>query len=185
MRVTDTALNDEQWEVRETYAAFGRAFYTSCLLEVGLAHVLMFGEFMLQERGKLVAGGEGFDQIRYTRDFDTYMDNQFKQTMGNTIKRAQALPYFDDALKARIKAAKERRDFLTHHYWRENSIRMTTPAGRSAMWDELHADAAMFAALDKDVEAALKPVFKQLGVNEEIFEVQSCALLEKLRAEVI
>jgi hypothetical protein len=111
------------------------------------------------------------------------MDGQFEQTMGNLIKRTEGLPYFDDHLKARIKTAKVRRDFLTHRYWREQSIAMMTPDGRAAMQDELHKDAETFGKLDQDIEEALKPLREELGIDEATFEAQGRLMMEKLIAE--
>lgn len=91
-RANDKDLSDEIWDVRETYAAFGRAFYMACVLEVGLSHALMFGEFMSDQ---LVKNRETpFDLERYQSAFDKYMDEQFSQTMGNIICRVDMLPYF-------------------------------------------------------------------------------------------
>jgi hypothetical protein len=95
MRASDATLSDEAWEIRETYAAFGRAFYTARLLEVGLAHVLMFVEFLLRERKMMVANkGVGLDLKKYQADFDIYMDDQLEQTMGNLIA-TPAAPNFE------------------------------------------------------------------------------------------
>jgi hypothetical protein len=138
----------------------------------------MFGEFMLRERKTMVANkGVGFDLKKYQADFDTYLDGQFEQTMGSLIKRTEALPYFDDHLKARIKTAKVRRDFLTQ------SIAMMTPDGRAAMQDELHKDAETSGKLDQDIEEALKPLREELGIDEATFEAQGRLMMEKLIAE--
>src|SRR5688572_8373897 len=95
-------LDDENWDIRETFAYFGRAFYMAGVLEVGLAHALMFGEFLMSVRDRLAASnGKGFSQARHEAEFDEYMDAQFRKTMGNLIKHVEALPYFDANLKTR------------------------------------------------------------------------------------
>lgn len=113
------------------------------------------------------------------------MENQFAKTMGNIIRRVETLPYFDDALKARIRNAKQRRDFLTHHYWRERSVYFATDRGRALMQKELHEDANMFGIIDTDIEAAMKPARERLGIDDEKWEAQSRIIFEQLKSEVV
>jgi hypothetical protein len=39
-------MDEEAWDIRETFAFFGRTFYMASALEVGLAHALLFTEFL-------------------------------------------------------------------------------------------------------------------------------------------
>ena len=45
-REFDAELSDGEWELRETYAAFGRAIQNACVLEGQLVLALMLGEFL-------------------------------------------------------------------------------------------------------------------------------------------
>jgi hypothetical protein len=88
MTVIHDNLDEENWDIRETFAFYGRAAYMASVLEVGLAHVLMHSQFMKQVRDEFVATkGRGFDRKAYEAAFDKFMDEQFAQTMGNLIKR--------------------------------------------------------------------------------------------------
>jgi hypothetical protein len=78
--------------------------------------------------------------------------------MGNLMRRVEKFGGFDEALKARIANAKKRRDFLTHHYWRERCADFATSAGRERMREELNADAEMFDKIDHDIDAATAPL---------------------------
>jgi hypothetical protein len=104
--------------------------------------------------------------------------------MGNIIRRVDALPYFNDSLKVRIKVAKQRRDFLAHSYWRERSIELATEKGRAMMQSELHEDAKIFGILDKDIEAALKPAREWLGIDDEKYEAQARIMFEQMKTEL-
>ncbi len=164
-------LDEESWSIRETFAYFGRAMYMASVLETGLAHVLMAAHFMKQEKEKIIATkGREFSQEKYESDFDNFMDNQFDQTMGNLIKRVHSFTVFDDSLKHRIDEAKKRRDFLTHHYWRERSIEFSTEKGRRAMMSELNADAEAFCQLDSDIESATAEVRKSVGIDDNLVD---------------
>ncbi|TFV30275.1 MULTISPECIES: hypothetical protein [Bradyrhizobium] len=116
----------------ETVAYYGRTVYTPSVVEVALAHVLLFAQFMKKARDDYIATkGKGFDRKQYERDFDALMDDQFTQTMGNLMRRVEKFSGFEGALKDRISDAKKRRDFLTHHYWRERSITLPRQRGAS------------------------------------------------------
>jgi hypothetical protein len=167
----DDDLDDESWDIRETFAYFGRAFYMSSVLEVGLAHALMYGEFLMGVREKIITTtGKNFDRKQYESDFDAFMDKHFAQTMGNIIRRANTLPDFDRDLRQRIEMARKRRNFLAHHYWRERSIKFATTEGRLEMRRELSQDTEMFTQLDRDIDAAMKPTRSKLGISDKMLE---------------
>jgi hypothetical protein len=175
-------LDPDSWAIRETFAYYGRAVYMSSVVEVALAHVLLFAQFMKRVRDDYIATkGKGFDRNQYERDFDAFMDNQFAQTMGNLMRRVETFGRFDDALKARIADAKKRRDFLTHHYWRERSIDFATSAGRVRMREELNADAEVFAKLDRDIDAASAPLRANLGIKDEMLEDYYRKFMERVK----
>jgi hypothetical protein len=164
-------LDPHSWEIRETFAYYGRAVYVSSVVEVALAHVLLYAQFLRKVRDDYIAtNGKGVDRKQYEHAFDTFMNDQFVQTMGNLMRRVEQFGGFDAALKARIADAKKRRDFLTHHYWRERSIDFATSAGRERMREELNADAEMFGKLDRDIDAATAPLRANLGIKDAMLD---------------
>ncbi len=175
-------LDEESWEVRETFAYFGRAFYMASVLEVGLVHVLMWGDFMMQARQKYAAtDGKSFDRKQYEIDFDAYVDRHFAQTMGNVLKRVETFPYLNADIRKRIRDAKVRRDFLAHHYWRERSVEFASQAGRARMRIELEDDTHTFQKLDRDIETSMKLVRHKLGIDDAVFEAQVKRAIEKMK----
>jgi hypothetical protein len=168
MHKRDEDLDDESWEIRETFGYFGQTYYMACCLEVGLAHALMYGEFLTQQHQMLVATkGKGFDKRRYEADFDAFMEKHFSKTMGGVAQLAIKLPNFTDELKQRIEQARKHRNFLAHHYWRERSAKFANSRGREEMRKELAADRDMFAKLDKDVEEAMKSTRVKLKIDDK------------------
>jgi len=163
-------ISKEGWDIRETFAYFGRAFYMASVFEVGLAHALLFSDFLAKVSVQFrLTKGVGFDRKKYEIEFDAFIDKHFALTLGNLIKRIDEMALFDDALKKRIVAAKQRRDFLTHHYWRERSMDFATFSGRAAMRKELE-DADNFQTLDRAIDAALKPKRAEIGIKDEWLE---------------
>jgi hypothetical protein len=81
MTVVHDKLDEESWDIRETFAFFGRAVYMASVLDVGLAHVLMHGQFMTKAREEYVATkGKNFDRKAYEAAFDKFMEDQFAQS---------------------------------------------------------------------------------------------------------
>ncbi len=176
-------MREEAWDIRETFAYFGRTFYMASALETGLAHALMFTDFLHSVKEEFLKdGGKSFDRTRYEQEFDAFMDKQFAQTMGNIMRKVEKLADFSDELRARIAAAKKRRDFLTHHFWRERARAFVTMKGRAAMRAELKADMNMFEKLDRDVNAALLPARKRLGIKDEWLEAHSKKIIAEVEA---
>lgn len=128
----------------------------------------MQAEFLESIRGEYVrTKGKGFDRKKYEADFDAFMEKNFTLTMGNLVRRVQKFTEFSEDLKTRIIAAKDRRDFLVHHYWREMAVRFYNPEGRATMIDELNTDAELFEKLDEDIQKAMKPIRQKLGIKED------------------
>src|ERR1700730_18552739 len=96
-------MDEEAWDTRETFAYFGRAYYMASVLEVGLAHALMFADFLREVKQEYDATkGKGFNRAQYEAQFDEYMKKQFAKTMGNIIRKVELLPEINDDLKRRI-----------------------------------------------------------------------------------
>lgn len=159
---------DEEEQIKETFAYFGRAVYVANVVETGLAHVLMQVEFMTAVREEFIQNkGKDFNRKKYEADFDAYMDKQHGKMMGELTKRVNDSTEFDEKLKARIVAAKDRRNYLVHNFWRDVAVEFSTIEGRKKLIEGLANDAEVFEQLDNDIRDATKPVRKRLGIKEE------------------
>jgi hypothetical protein len=159
---------DEEEQIKETFAYFGRAVYVANVVETGLAHVLMQVEFMTAVREEFIQNkGKDFNRKKYEADFDAYMDKQHGKMMGELTKRVNDSTEFDEKLKARIVAAKDRRNYLVHNFWRDVAVEFSTIEGRKKLIEGLANDAEVFEKLDNDIRDATKPVRKRLGIKEE------------------
>jgi hypothetical protein len=142
----------------------------------------MDGEFMRQaiERYK-VTKGEDFDRKQHEEAFDSFMNSLFSQTFGNLLKRVPASDHFPDDLNKRLAAAKEIRDFLAHHYWRERSIQFSTESGRGKLIDELDGHAKMFQALDRELDPIGVTLRKANGIDEENFQAWNRGYMDRVK----
>lgn len=167
-------MSDEQnqsGDLTEVFAHFGRTAYMANFLEMALAQTILQIEFMTKVREEFVrTQGKNFDKAKYENDFDTFFDDQLSKTMGTLGKRVDGLADVSDELKARIKAAVDRRNFLIHDYWREVGYTFATEEGRAEMIAELTADCDTFEKLAVDLKEATKPVRAKLGIKEEVLD---------------
>ena len=105
----------EETQIKDVFAHFGRAYYQASVLEAGLIAALMQIEFVLRVRDQFLSGERKiFIRADYEKEFDSFMDNQHAQTLGNLIKRVSRLSEVSEGLKQRLQEAKKRRDFLSH-----------------------------------------------------------------------
>jgi hypothetical protein len=166
---------------KEVYAHFGLAFYQANCFEHGLAIALMYADFLTRTKEKLdQTGTAGFDRPTYEKEFDAFFDNQFSQTLGNLLKRLSASLAIDDALKEKITMAKQRRDFLSHHFFREHSISFMTRSGRDKMIAELEADRELFLSADEKLQKATQPIRQRLGIKDEWLQAQTDKIIAKV-----
>lgn len=158
---------------KEVYAHFGLAFYMANCLEHGIAIALMYADFLTKAKQQLTeTGREKFDRKRYEADFDAFFDNQFAQTMGNLLKRLGNVATLTDETKGQIVEAKKRRDYLSHHFFRDHAANFMTRQGRDKMIAELEEDRELFHLVDVDLYKATKAVRDRLGVRDEWLKAQ-------------
>ncbi|MEN3950942.1 hypothetical protein [Iodidimonas sp. SYSU 1G8] len=167
---TQMAYDDGE-HVKEVFAYFGLAYYEAGVLEAGLAIALMQISFLSHVRDQYLAdGGKSFDRTQYEAEFDRFMESQHAQTLGNLIKRVSAMPELSDYIKERLRDAKRRRDFLSHHYFRERAVEFSNRTGRDKMIAELHNDGDIFLEIERDLYVELAPIREKLGMDGEKFQ---------------
>jgi hypothetical protein len=130
-------------QVKSVFACFGRALYLANVVEIGLVLSLLQVDFFSAAKAEALSGAK-FDRGKFNSDFDAFMDKHFAQTMGNLVKRVEAFAALGEKLKVRIRDAKNRRDYLSHHFWREQAEQFGTSKGREAMIAALQGDADGF-----------------------------------------
>jgi hypothetical protein len=167
--MTDQERGDD--DLTEVFAYFGRAAYMANVLEMALAQTILQIEFMTKVKEEFIRSkGKNFDKQKYEGDFDTFFEKQLGKTMGQLKNRVEELPGVSDELKARIKAAVDRRNFLIHDYWREAGYTFATEEGRAEMIAELAADIDTFEQLAADLREATKPTRQKLGIKDEVLD---------------
>ena len=162
---------DKGEHIKEVYAYFGRAYYMANVFETGLGNAIVQLDFLAEIVETLKREGRrSFDQARYEKDFDAFMERQNAQTFGNLWKRVEKLIVPDAALRDLIAEAKTKRDFLAHRYFRERADQFMTRQGRDGMIAELDSAAETFSKADKALDKFLEPRRAAIGLSADRIE---------------
>lgn len=162
---------DDGEHVKEVFAYFGRAYYAASCVETGLAMAMLYVDFLAKAREDFRrAGRKTFDRAQYEADFDAFLANQHAQVMGSLIKRVNAATSLSEDLKSKVADANRRRNFLSHHFWRERAVEFSHRRGRDQLIDELNGEAEFFIAVDHQLDTEMLPVRDAIGLSEEVLE---------------
>lgn len=152
------ADEDEQPDVKTTFAHFGLAYYHASVLEHELVNILAVS--------RVIKARE--DAERLLQD---PWDEKFKATMGALIKELLRQSVGDATLADDLLEALRLRNHLAHAFWRENAETFLTEDGRSRMIVYLTAAQRYFEQVDKRLTGTLGvDSLAQLGVTASVVE---------------
>ena len=77
--------------------------------------------------------------------------------------------------------ALNKRNYLTHVFFRENTVAFITPLGRRSMISELDICAELFEQTESTLNATLEPVRIKAGITDQMVHEE----LERLLANLI
>lgn len=165
-----TELDKESEEVRDIYAHFGLAYYTSGVFEYGLVLAITTADFISKQAAEMrTKGPKKFDRAAYERNFDNFIDGLHqKETMGKLIVRIKGLTNMNDDFKEELRDALRRRNYLAHHFFRHHAENFVRRAGREKMLSELQDHQEFFERIDKKLEAFMRPIREQVGMPDEL-----------------
>src|SRR5947209_2352376 len=146
-------MNDEIYlHMEKTCACFGRAAFGASILEMALMHALVLLDFMRRVGKEMVDdNGRIVDAKKYKHELHKFVQLQTNKTMGNLLRDARWFKELNPALKKRIAKATKHRNFLIHHFWRQNTVAFAAPQGRAKMIDELDGYEKEFEQLSNDI----------------------------------
>lgn len=145
---------DDNDHYREVYAHFGLAMYLAQCLEHGLVNALIHLELLPHELGRARAT-QRHDQAAFEERYDAFMDNRFKEVIGSLVQRINSKTQVENELGRILVHAKDQRNFLAHHFYRERSEAFISRKGRDAMIEELRDAQSMFERADTMLSSSL------------------------------
>ena len=113
----------------DLYAQFGIAAEKAQTLE------LEVGNFVLTYLGLFFKPGQITEEQR--EFLSSLVDNMNRNTLGRLLKSIKGLATFDQSFLSTVESALERRNYLTHHFFRSHNFAIYSEEGRRGMIEEL------------------------------------------------
>ncbi|RAO23957.1 hypothetical protein ONO23_06069 [Micromonospora noduli] len=160
--------DDDQPDIKTTYAHFGLAFYRAAVLEHELVNILAMTRLVSARR-------------EAERLLSDPWDDTFKSTMGKLVKQLEPQLQADPDLVADLTKALKLRNHLAHAFWRERAEDFCSDEGRATMIDFLVEARNLF----QDVDERLTMTFgagsmREAGVTAEVVEMWYRDQLQKV-----
>jgi len=113
----------------DLYAQFGIAAEKAQTLE------LEAGNFVLTFLGLFFKPGQITEEQR--KFLSSLVDDMNHKTLGRLLKSIKGLATFDQSFLSTVDRALERRNYLTHHFFRSHNFAIYSEEGRRGMIEEL------------------------------------------------
>lgn len=178
----DVELEDEI-QVRQVFAYFGRAMYAASCVEHGLTIALMQADFMSKVVGRARREKKGPTRTQWEAMFDDYMAKHDKVGLGTLVARFRSVLKVEPALDALLDETVSRRNHLAHAFFREKAVEFAHSVGRDRMIIELEADHDLFTRTDRAVQAAVAHILPKLGIDPQAHQAQTEAITKSLLDE--
>jgi len=157
MRLAD--LPDDGSQHKEIYAFFGLAMYQASVFEVAVANAIVPFKIAIEQ-------GSFATREEFHEAFDLEMASQFKRGLGDllrTLGKVHALP---KELGGQFHRVLDRRNFLAHHFFRENAETFYSVAGREEMLGFIRSSIAMFDDATDALADFLQPKLDAVGLTK-------------------
>ena len=164
--------------VKEVYANFGLAIYLSQVLEHGIVNALVYLELIPSKYGKVKEKSE------WESEFDNFMGRHFKGTLGRIINSLKSATKIPEDLESVLSEALEKRNELSHGYFRHRAEAFMTVKGCEEIIAELQEAHELFDAADTLLEKSMVPLREKFGITEERFQEYFEKHVEKARNDL-
>ena len=116
-------------DLRELYYEFGRAAEMAQVMETEAGNLALVYATMLVDTSKITAEQREF--------FQALLQDVNKRTFGNLFRQIQKMGQVDDGILATVNDALEKRNYLTHKFFRNHNFAIHSVEGRQTMLAEI------------------------------------------------
>ncbi len=150
--------DDQEPDVKTTFAHFGLAYYQASVLEHEIVNILAMH--------RLVAARQDAEQL-----LSDPWDDKLKSTMGALVKQLEAYTQADPELAADLVEAIQLRNHLAHSFWRDRADGFCTEDGRARMIADLIEARKHFQDVDQRLTATIgTAALRQWGVTPAVVD---------------
>jgi hypothetical protein len=158
-------LNHDSEQIREVYARYGLAMYQAQCVERGLAILLA------------TAYRPGLTKITRSQ-YKELLESLFKKSFGGLTTHLRKSVNVPDDLEGALQEARNKRNWLAHHYFWDRAGHFMTDKGRWSMIDELQAIADNLDRLDKQLSEITQEWAKKHGITEQMLQLEMEKLIQ-------
>jgi len=162
-------LPDDGSQQHVVYARFGLAVYFGQVLEHGLANLIVVAERLT-------------GQIVDEESWESRYDALFSKTAGGLVRLIADQSHLAAEGIELCRRAVKRRNWLTHHYFREHVLDSMTTEGRQRMVDTADDARRLFMRADAACEEVVNQLLAKAGVTEDQIEAEALRLLAEAGA---
>jgi hypothetical protein len=105
-----------------------------------------------------------------------------KRTFGNLFRQIQKLGQIDDGILATVNDALEKRNYLTHKFFRNHNFAIQSVEGRQAMLDdirEIHASLSLAHAVLSGMTGSLSQLLAKVFGRSVLSEHEALTLMQQ------
>lgn len=158
-------LDTECYRCKDIYAYFGLTMFHIQCLERTLS---MLSATVYNSNVNLINRPQ----------FDCLLEANFGKTLGQLIKNIKRSVDLPDGFENKLSEALKKRNFLTHNYFWERSLKFSHKRGQEEMIEELSKSCVYFEELDQELEIVLRKWMNCRGINKESIT----KIMDKLRS---
>jgi len=155
--IVDYEVEDENKQTKTVYASFGVAVYWAQVLEKQYAGMLIVSRLVKKKPKSLEEQVEIVEKVENSR-------NTMGQFLGE-VKQVYDLP---DELNEELGQVLKKRNYLVHHYFKENIQKCYSDAGRREMMKYFSDFIDEVKQVDEQLVPLSKKYVQQLGITEEM-----------------
>ena len=148
-------IDEESWQIREVYAKYGIAMYSSQCFETGLVTLLV--SLKLNDREKITRS-----------DIDLFTGKNNEKTLGGLIHSLKKIMKISENLETELKELLDIRNYLAHRYFRIKAIDFTKKDGRQRMLSELESIISKLENGDKKIDLIDSVICDKYGITSEM-----------------
>ena len=167
---------EEGEHVKEVFAQFGRALYLAQVLEHGIVNALV-AFTLLPTRAGVKSASEWVGKV------DLFMDREFERTLGGLIRRLREDAPVSPDLAQELMAARDKRNWLAHGFFRERALEFMSSSGRVQMIDEIEECRNMFEQADRSLNQPVQIVYDSHGISAKMIQTAYAAMFDRAKCE--
>ena len=168
------------YDLRELYYEFGRAAEMAQVMETEAGNLALVYATMLVNTSKITDEQREF--------FRALLQDVNKRTFGNLFRQIQKMGQIDDSIIATVNDALEKRNYLTHKFFRRHNFAIHSAEGRRTMLAELREIQASLSVAHATLSAmtgSLSQLLAKLFGRNMLSEQEALTLMaEGKRVEI-